>query len=232
VAKRRKKRGFFKVSRRRKRRSGGISRAQAGLLLLTASIVAAGAFGVPRVLNWLATMRARQQSMREARRLNDARPFVAGPIRPAKGFVFHGTPAAKLQAVDCLATAAIYEAGDDAQGQAAVIQVVLNRVRRPGFPETVCGVVYEGARRATGCQFSFTCDGSLHRRPEHDGWAAARDRARRALGGYVFTAIGTSTHYHTDWVVPYWSGSFDKVAKVTTHIFYRPRGGGDSRITT
>jgi len=160
-------------------------------------------------------------TMEEARALNDAVPFVEESLKPAKSYVFHGSPAARLQASECLATAALYEAGDDERGQKAVMQVVLNRVRHPAYPGTVCGVVYQGAARRTGCQFSFTCDGSLQRRPVKSGWAAARKRARRALNGYVFADVGTATHYHTDWIVPYWRDSLDKIAQIRTHIFYK-----------
>lgn len=160
-------------------------------------------------------------TMEEARAVNDAVPFIKGPLKPAKSYVFHGSPAARLQASECLATAALYEAGDDERGQKAVMQVVLNRVRHPAYPGTVCGVVYQGAARRTGCQFSFTCDGSLRRRPVKNGWAAARKRAKRALNGYVFADVGTATHYHTDWIVPYWRDSLDKIAQIRTHIFYK-----------
>lgn len=167
-------------------------------------------------------------SMAQARVANAAIPFVPGPVEPAARFVFHGTPAAREQAIECLATAAIYEAGDDPRGQRAVMQVVLNRVRRPGYPRTVCGVVYQGAVPGGVCQFSFACDGSLTRRPETAGWTAARERARHALSGAVFGVVGTATHYHTDWVVPWWSASLDKIAKVSSHIFYRPRSPSES----
>jgi spore germination cell wall hydrolase CwlJ-like protein len=160
----------------------------------------------------------------EARTINAGIPFVAGPLRSGRPFEFRGSPAAKRQATDCLATAALYEAGYDQRGQKAVIQVVLNRARHPGFPKTICGVVYQGSSRRTGCQFTFTCDGSFRRRQVKAGWGTARETARRALDGYVFPPVGTATHYHTDWVVPYWSGSLDKIAKVNTHIFYRSRG--------
>jgi spore germination cell wall hydrolase CwlJ-like protein len=98
--------------------------------------------------------------------------------------------------------------------------VILNRVRAPGFAKTVCGVVYQGSNRVTGCQFSFTCDGSLRRRPVHLGWGAARRTARRALAGAVFADVGRATHYHTDWMVPYWRDSLVKIARVGTHLFY------------
>ena len=165
--------------------------------------------------------RSRHLGMDEAREFNAAIPFVSGPLKPAKRYMFHGSPAAKLQATECLATAALYEAGRDERGQRAVIQVVLNRVRHPQFPNTVCGVVYQGSSRRTGCQFTFTCDGSFQRRRASAGWGRARKAAKRALEGYVFAPVGTATHYHTDWVVPYWRGSLDKIAKVNTHIFYR-----------
>ncbi|WP_298672941.1 cell wall hydrolase [uncultured Sphingomonas sp.] len=165
----------------------------------------------------------RTLTMAQARAANAAIPFLPGKPAPARPFHFTGGPAAREQAIQCLATAALYEAGGDRPGQKAVMQVVLNRVRRAGYPKTVCGVVYQGASRATGCQFSFTCDGSRTRRPERAGWAVARHAARRALSGYVFRAVGTSTHYHADWIVPYWIGSLDKIARVESHIFYRPR---------
>jgi spore germination cell wall hydrolase CwlJ-like protein len=138
----------------------------------------------------------------------------------AAGFHLRKRPAAVRQAVECLATAALYEAGDDQRGQRAVMQVILNRVRAPGFPGTVCGVVYQGSTRATGCQFSFTCDGSVQRRPVRRGWAAARRKARDALAGYVDDDVGRATHYHADWLVPYWRDSMVKVARVGTHLFY------------
>jgi spore germination cell wall hydrolase CwlJ-like protein len=162
--------------------------------------------------------RARALTMDEARASNALVPIVTRP--PAKRFRFHGGPAAREQALECLATVALYEAGTDRDGQRAVIQVVLNRVRARGFPRTVCGVVYQGAHRITGCQFSFSCDGSRVRRTEHTGWEQARRAARRGLDGYVYAPVGRATHYHTDWLVPYWRSSLVKVAKVHTHLFY------------
>lgn len=167
-------------------------------------------------------------TMAQARADNAAVPIERDQRRPAPPFRFRGGLAARTQATECLATAALYEAGDDRRGQRAVIQVILNRVRAPGFPKTVCGVVYQGFARDTGCQFSFTCDGSIRRRPVHLGWAAARRTARRALGGEVFTAVGGATHYHTDWMVPYWRDSLVKVAQVRTHLFYVRRAARPS----
>jgi hypothetical protein len=98
---------------------------------------------------------------------------------------------------------------------------VLNRVRHPAFAKTVCGVVFQGSERRTGCQFSFTCDGSLARRYSDPQWAAARLRAADMLGGAVFAPVGNATHYHTDWVFPYWSPKLVKLARVETHLFFR-----------
>jgi hypothetical protein len=108
---------------------------------------------------------------------------------------------------------------------AAVVQVALNRVRHPAFPPTICGTVFEGSDRATGCQFTYTCDGALARKPQPEIWAQARKAAERALDGFVFAPVGTATHYHTDWVVPNWGPELDKITAVHTHLFFRFKGG-------
>ncbi|MGC4252181.1 MAG: cell wall hydrolase [Sphingobium sp.] len=160
----------------------------------------------------------------QARALNAAVPFSHAPNPAARPFVFQGSESDLARATDCLAAAQLYEAGDDAVGEKAVAQVVLNRVRHPAFPKTVCGVVFQGQERATGCQFTFTCDGALARTYSQTAWNRARDIAKQALAGQVFKPVGYATHYHTDWVIPYWSGSLDKVATVGTHLFFRWRG--------
>lgn len=164
--------------------------------------------------------RGKPLTMAQARASNRAVPVEARFRIPAARYRFAGGPAEREQAAECLATAALYEAGDDARDQQAVIQVILNRARARGFPRTICGVVYQGYSRMIGCQFSFTCDGSVARRPVHTGWAAARRAARRALAGRVFADVGRATHYHADWMVPYWRDSLVKIAQVGTHIFY------------
>jgi hypothetical protein len=156
-----------------------------------------------------------------ALKINEARPFESAAVEKARPFVPHKDTLSQDRAADCLAAAAWYEAGDDAEGEKSVIQTVLNRVRHPAFPSTVCGVVFQGQERKTGCQFTFTCDGALQRIPSEAAWKRAVAIARAMLGGDIFAAIGHSTHYHTDWVVPYWSPTLAKVAKVRTHIFYR-----------
>ena len=161
----------------------------------------------------------------DARSYNAAQPFFAGANPAARPFRFAGGPDDRARATDCLAAALIYEAGDDTTGERAVAQVILNRLRHPAFPKTVCGVVFEGSERTTGCQFTFSCDGALTRwHPTEAGWRRAREVAAAALTGSVDRAVGYATHYHTDWVVPYWQASLDKIAAVHTHLFFRWSG--------
>ncbi|MFC3440767.1 cell wall hydrolase [Sphingobium rhizovicinum] len=160
----------------------------------------------------------------QALALNATIPFSRDPNPAARPFLFSGSETDLARATDCLAAAELYEAGDDAVGEQAVAQVVLNRVRHPAFPKSVCGVVFQGQERATGCQFTFTCDGALARTPGQAAWNRAREIARGALAGKVYKPVGHATHYHTDWVVPYWSDSLDKITAVGTHLFFRWRG--------
>lgn len=155
---------------------------------------------------------------------NDSGPILAAsPFRAIAGDDGVGT---RMTALECLTSAIYYEAASESsEGQRAVAQVVLNRVRHPAFPHSVCGVVFQGAERATGCQFTFTCDGSLARPRNPVGWRRAMSVAAAALAGYVERSVGTATHYHTIWVVPYWQSSLSKVTTVGAHIFYRWAGG-------
>ena len=161
----------------------------------------------------------------DAEAYNASIPFFDGPNPAARAFRFAGASDDLQRATDCLAAGVLYEAGDDAAGEKAVAQVVLNRVRHPAFPQTICAVVFEGSERATGCQFSFTCDGSMqHWHPTADQWKRARAIASAALSGTVYKPVGYATHYHTDWVVPYWQSTLDKIAKVHSHLFFRWTG--------
>jgi spore germination cell wall hydrolase CwlJ-like protein len=164
----------------------------------------------------------------DARASNARLPIVAKPT-PAPPFHFAGSEADRAAARACLATAVLYEAGDDAPGEKAVAQVVLNRVRHPVFPKTVCGVIFQGSERKTGCQFTFTCDGSLARAPSPAGWTRAVKIAEAALDGTVDKSVGTATHYHADYVVPYWRATLEKIAVVHTQIFYRWPGTWGSK---
>lgn len=157
----------------------------------------------------------------DARAANAEQPFVTGNFPSAAPFRLSGDATAQARAVDCMAAAVLYEAGDDAEGQRAVAQVVINRARHPAYPKSICGVVFQGSERATGCQFTFTCDGALRRRYADAAWQRARGIAIDMLNGAVYAPVGLATHYHTDWVRPYWSPSLEKLAQVGTHLFFR-----------
>ncbi|WP_309606435.1 cell wall hydrolase [Phenylobacterium sp.] len=157
-----------------------------------------------------------------ARAQRDAVPAWSGP--PAADDVGPTPGHAALNSardLDCLTQAVYFEArGESQRGQAAVAQVVLNRVRHPAFPKTVCGVVFQGAA-THGCQFSFACDGSTGQQRERDAWDRARTVAGRALSGVVLADVGQATHFHTTGVSPLWGPQMLRVAQVGLHIFYR-----------
>ncbi len=132
--------------------------------------------------------------------------------------------------LECLTQAAYYEArGEGRDGMRAVAQVVLNRARHPAFPKTVCGVVFQGAGRRTGCQFSFTCDGSMRGGVNRAAWNRAREVASSALSGSVYAAVGNATHFHTTGVSPGWRHALVRVNQVGAHLFYRFGGRSGSR---
>ncbi len=153
----------------------------------------------------------------------DSEKGLAWPVRPDQRFPI-GSHASALDAardLDCLTQAVYYEARSEApRGQAAVAQVVLNRVASPSFPKTVCAVVFQGAA-SHGCQFSFACDGSMKHGRELAAWDRARLIAERALSGVALSDVGNATHYHTVAVQPYWGAQMLRVAQVGLHIFYR-----------
>ena len=188
----------------------------------------------------LAALAPEQQALQPISRqaaiaLNDAIPFSTAPIPAAAPFVLAAADQHDHdRAVECLAQAIYYEAGGDTvDDQRAVAQVVLNRVRHPLFPKTVCGVVFQGSQLRTGCQFTFTCDGSMVRATEARAWARAQAMASAALSGAVFAPVGYATHFHTPWVAPYWAPTLEKIAQVGGHLFYRwPGGAGTPRAFT
>lgn len=126
----------------------------------------------------------------------------------------------------CLATAIYFEArGESVEGQTAVAQVILNRVRAKAFPDTVCDVVYQGKNRRTGCQFSFTCDGKSKRIREQKAWTVAERIAGETLSGQAdLDGLSVATHYHATYVSPRWARSMRRLAKIGHHIFYEERG--------
>jgi hypothetical protein len=131
----------------------------------------------------------------------------------------------RARALECLSAAVYYEAASESDdGQRAVAQVVLNRARHPAFPASICAVVYQGAGRASGCQFSFACDGAMARVPSRTGWARAARIAAAALSGYVFQPVGLATHYHTYAVTPAWNRTLVMTDAIGAHFFHRWKG--------
>jgi spore germination cell wall hydrolase CwlJ-like protein len=161
----------------------------------------------------------------DAEALNAFLPAAGGPLTPAQPFVLAASGAERERAALCLTQAIYYEAATEPlSGQQAVAQTVLNRLRHPDFPKSVCGVVYEGAAQITGCQFSFTCDGSRERAPIEPYWGRARAVAEAALAGFVQKEVGPATHYHADYVFPRWGPEMVKIGQIGAHIFYRYPG--------
>jgi spore germination cell wall hydrolase CwlJ-like protein len=214
----------------------GATLAAAGLVVL------AGSSGATPLLPQFAKQAETQQAAAPAKPLpnqirnlapetalevNAQIPIAGGPNPAANPFLFGKSSAeTRARALECLTSAIYYEAAQEpTDGQRGVAQVVLNRLRHPAFPNSVCGVVYEGSTRVTGCQFTFTCDGSMAYQPIPSLWNRARKVAQDALSGYVYAPVGYATHYHANYVVPYWASSLTKTAVEGAHIFYRWQGG-------
>lgn len=145
--------------------------------------------------------------------------WAANPLPPA---------AFSAKEQKCLAEAVYFEArGESVKGQAAVAQVVLNRVRNPAYPNSICGVVYQNTNWRNRCQFSFACDGQKHRVTEMPQWNVAKEVAKAVSAGQIwFASVGSATHYHATYVRPNWASTMVKVDKIGYHIFYRTHNGG------
>jgi len=128
----------------------------------------------------------------------------------------------------CLAEAIYFEArGESYNGQVAVSQVVLNRVRNPAYPNTICGVVYQNRKMRNACQFSFACDLVPDRVVDDRHWRQAQEIARETTAGRLkIPEIEASTHYHATYVKPRWAKSMQKQKQIGLHIFYKTYGGG------
>lgn len=155
-----------------------------------------------------------------ASKVAERTPLSAGPA--AEPFRLQNAALDASRDLECLTTAVYFEArGEGAAGKKAVAQVVLNRVRHPAFPKSVCGVIFQGAARNTGCQFSFACNGQMRQRRDPALWERSRQVAAAALAGAVDATVGNATHFHATRVNPGWSGSLVRVAEVGNHVFYR-----------
>ncbi len=154
-----------------------------------------------------------------------AADFIADkPERKAIGADLIDAADSQAREHKCLSEAIFYEARSEGKdGQKAVAEVVLNRVRSKHYPNSICGVVYQGAERRTGCQFSFTCDGSMDLAPSGKTWKRSQDVASIAMTGGLTPMTGRATHYHTLDVTPVWSDTLVMTKQIETHKFYRTR---------
>ncbi|MDX2265061.1 MAG: cell wall hydrolase [Hyphomicrobiales bacterium] len=146
-------------------------------------------------------------------------------ISPEDATLFGGLTETEFRnkELHCMATAIYFEArGEPVRGQMAVAQVVMNRVRSPYYPKTICGVVYQGSFNRTGCQFSFTCDGIPDRATNKEQWANSMTVAQQVIARKVWVdEVGYATHYHATYVNPKWKSMVKRVAQIGVHIFYK-----------
>ncbi len=166
-------------------------------------------------------------------RLKDTAPEESGWRRllqsarmsPEDATIFGGFSETEFRnkELHCMATAIYFESrGEPTRGQMAVAQVVMNRVRSPYYPKTICGVVYQGSFNRTGCQFSFTCDGIADRATNKEQWQNSMTVAQQVIARKVWVdEVGYATHYHATYVNPKWKSLVKRVAQIGVHIFYK-----------
>ncbi|MBY0423011.1 MAG: cell wall hydrolase [Parvularculaceae bacterium] len=155
-----------------------------------------------------------------------------GALADFVAFDFKDIDEAAVEASErtCLAQAIYYEARSEPRfGQMAVADVVLNRVKSPLYPDTICGVVYQGSERRTGCQFTFTCDGSLDRPIDARQMRASMEMAGAVMAGVRAPASHNATHYHADYVAPVWANEMTRTTTIGTHVFYKFASRGGSK---
>ena len=128
----------------------------------------------------------------------------------------------------CLSAGIYFEArGESVKGQAAVAQVILNRVRNPAYPSSICGVVYQNEKWRNRCQFSFACDGIKDRVASREHYEMAEEVALAVTSGKIWLPeVGSSTHYHATYVTSALGAHHGKDDEDRSHIFYRTHGGG------
>lgn len=151
--------------------------------------------------------------------------IARGPARPDYAALIDQDRA--RQEERCLAEAIYFEARSEPEaGQAAVAQVVLNRVQSGLYPASICGAVYQNRHRHLACQFSFACEGKSLRITEPEPWRAAVRIAGEVLSGKTYLSdVGASTHYHANYVRPGWAKALKKTDTIGTHVFYKLRPG-------
>jgi spore germination cell wall hydrolase CwlJ-like protein len=171
---------------------------------------------------------------------NDGAPIIIAPIKPPETTIAQRTlpdgrpdyaalidPRNAAREQQCLAEAIYFEARSEPEdGQAAVAQVVLNRLRSGLYPASVCGVVYQDRNRPFACQFSFACEGKSLRITEPGPWAAAVRIGKAVTDGAIYNPqVGSAVNYHANYVMPYWASTLKRVDRIGHHIFYQLRVG-------
>lgn len=149
---------------------------------------------------------------------------AAEPVPPSQKLTANWIDAQPVPQGDeqsnCLATAIYHEArGESIAGQQAVAEVVLNRVDDAAFPRTICGVVKQ--RVASGCQFSFVCEGKFDKQRDSEAFSRAQKIAHAMLGGFPRQLTNGATYFHTRMVKPSWSRRFERTAYIGAHMFYK-----------
>ena len=151
-------------------------------------------------------------------------PAALAPKSPPQALALVNIRTAELT---CLARAVYFEARSESElGQLAVAKVVLNRVKDPDYPKTICGVVYQGSERRNSCQFSFACDGLANRVRSPESWARAKNIAERAIADDPSVRMLNATNYHADYVTPRWAKTLKRLVRIGHHIFYKNRSEG------
>ena len=156
-------------------------------------------------------------------------PVVRPPASsaPATTTPFFAELRIKTAELTCLARAVYFEARSESElGQLAVAKVILNRVKDPDYPKTICGVVYQGSERRNSCQFSFACDGLAGVIRSPSSWARAKSIAERAVADDPSIRMLQATNYHADYVSPRWAKTLKRLVRIGHHIFYKPTNAG------
>ena len=126
----------------------------------------------------------------------------------------------------CLAEAVYFEArGEGLAGQAAVAEVILNRVASKKFPSTVCKVINQGSSRKFKCQFSYMCDGKSEKIYDRNSYERIVKLSWIMIMGSARVLTNGATYYHATAVSPTWAKSMEKTNVIGRHIFYRPKSG-------
>jgi len=152
----------------------------------------------------------------------------------------------KLEDIDCLAKNIYFEArSSNLADQAAVADVVLNRVNSTKYPNTICEVVEEGPKKESWktkqdlslsqaeriyfpikdkCQFSWYCDGKSDEPQDQDAWIKAVYIATNMIEDSEYRGISEGAlNYHADYVMPDWAKNLQLVGTIGRHIFYRQK---------